>query len=101
MSWNGTLNCTHPDQVLLLLKSSDIIAEFLQNHPAQIPQTPSPALSPYYLVLKKYYTSMNPSTEFRCIVKNSKLIGTPPLPVIHLNLPEESVKDIPISCIRI
>jgi len=77
MNWNGTLHCTHQDQIFLLLKSSDIVSDLIDQQMKKIPeQKPEivDSMSPFYLVLKKFY-SMNPSMEFRCIVKNSKLVG--------------------------
>jgi len=67
---DGSLKCRNPDQVILVLKSSDIIAAEL-NH---LPISPDTNLSPYYLVLKKY-SHFTQSSEFRCFVRKNILIG--------------------------
>eukprot|EP01126_Amoeba_proteus_P004541 TRINITY_DN1150_c0_g1_i31.p1 TRINITY_DN1150_c0_g1~~TRINITY_DN1150_c0_g1_i31.p1 ORF type:complete len:346 (-),score=55.00 TRINITY_DN1150_c0_g1_i31:185-1222(-) len=73
MNWNGKNKCTHPDQVFLLLKSSDIVSDFLDGI-GDMPERRVDSTSPFNLVLKKFY-SLPEGLEFRCIIKNAKLVG--------------------------
>lgn len=74
--FNFSLFLTHK-KVILLLKSSDIIAEQIEEYRNTFSlnsERESTIESPFYIVLKKFY-SINPSMEFRCVVKKKKLIG--------------------------
>ncbi|KAI9934058.1 hypothetical protein ASPWEDRAFT_48661 [Aspergillus wentii DTO 134E9] len=76
MSATNDLQCRTPNDVYLLLKSSDFIT-----HDLELPfdgcvpddeSTPQPEI-PYHLVLRKY-VNFNPSLEFRCFVRNRVLL---------------------------
>ncbi|KAL4999096.1 cell division cycle protein [Aspergillus recurvatus] len=77
MAATNDLQCRTPNDIYLLLKSSDFITHDLE-HPFDdcVPDTsysPAPISSPpevkYNLVLRKY-VNFNPSLEFRCFVRN-------------------------------
>ncbi|CAG2101466.1 unnamed protein product [Medioppia subpectinata] len=71
MSATGT-RCLTPDDVYLLLKSSDrIVHDLTQPFKDCTDETPPVE---HELVLKKW-VDMNPSMEFRCFVANNQLIG--------------------------
>lgn len=87
MSATNDTKCATPNDVYLLLKSSDFITHDLQ-HPfddcvpdsttngdgSEGPAVDSPIPNvPYHLVLRKY-ANFNPSLEFRCFVRNRKLL---------------------------
>ncbi|KAJ5936064.1 hypothetical protein N7454_005362, partial [Penicillium verhagenii] len=89
MSATNDTKCATPNDVYLLLKSSDFITHDLE-HPfddcvpdnidstngdapgAPVVDSPTPDV-PYHLVLRKY-ANFNPSLEFRCFVRNRKLL---------------------------
>lgn len=70
------LKCVNPNEVYLLLKSSDFVTHDL-DYPYEgcddIPEGETPPLS-YHLVLKKWF-DMPRSHEFRCFVRNRQLLG--------------------------
>jgi hypothetical protein len=81
MSATNDLQCRTPNDIYLLLKSSDFITHDLE-HPFDgcVPDTDNssdtPATQPdipYHLVLRKY-VNFNPSLEFRCFVRNRVLL---------------------------
>ncbi|KAJ5242108.1 uncharacterized protein N7469_000435 [Penicillium citrinum] len=90
MSATNDTKCQTPNDIYLLLKSSDFITHDLDhpfddcvpdqqndatNSPANgdsFPDGPLPEV-PYHLVLRKY-VNFNPSLEFRCFVRNRKLL---------------------------
>ncbi|KAJ5203916.1 uncharacterized protein N7498_004795 [Penicillium cinerascens] len=82
MSATNDTQCQTPNDIYLLLKSSDFITHDL-DHPFDdcVPDPTnghSEAESvlpevPYHLVLRKY-ANFNPSLEFRCFVRNRKLL---------------------------
>ncbi|KAL4992876.1 cell division cycle protein [Aspergillus falconensis] len=81
MAATNDLQCRTPNDIYLLLKSSDFITHDLE-HPFDdcVPDTsysPAPISSPpevqYNLVLRKY-VNLNPSLEFRCFVRNRVLL---------------------------
>ncbi|GFF35848.1 cell division cycle protein 123 [Aspergillus udagawae] len=81
MSATNDLQCRTPNDIYLLLKSSDFITHDLE-HPFDgcVPDTSdssdTPATQPdipYHLVLRKY-VNFNPSLEFRCFVRNRVLL---------------------------
>jgi hypothetical protein len=76
----NSMDCRTPNDIYLLLKSSDFITHDLEHafddtvdgEGAEAELTN--ATIPYHLVLRKAF-EMNPSVEFRCFVRNRKLIG--------------------------
>ncbi|KAJ5622929.1 hypothetical protein N7490_011534 [Penicillium lividum] len=89
MAATNDTKCATPNDVYLLLKSSDFITHDLE-HPFDdcVPDntettngeaSETPAVDslvpdvPYHLVLRKY-ANFNPSLEFRCFVRNRKLL---------------------------
>ena len=88
MSATNDTKCTTPNDIYLLLKSSDFITHDL-DHPFDdcVPDTirdnhaptddhaldGQPPEVPYHLVLRKY-VNFNPSLEFRCFVRNRVLL---------------------------
>ncbi|KAJ5667383.1 hypothetical protein N7507_003247 [Penicillium longicatenatum] len=87
MSATNDTKCATANDVYLLLKSSDFITHDLQHpfddcvpdsatngHDSEAPTIDSPIPDvPYHLVLRKY-ANFNPSLEFRCFVRNRKLL---------------------------
>ncbi|PLB37308.1 cell proliferation protein CDC123 [Aspergillus candidus] len=79
MAATNDLQCQSPNDIYLLLKSSDFITHDLE-HPFDgcvgdsAEDTPSPPPEvPYSLVLRKY-VNFNPALEFRCFVRNRVLL---------------------------
>ena len=70
---SNSLKCSHADEVLLLLKSSDRIAHDICNAFDGCQGSP-PQEFKYVLVLKKFY-DLKPEREFRCFVKGHDLVG--------------------------
>ncbi|KAM0713570.1 hypothetical protein Q7P37_010532 [Cladosporium fusiforme] len=76
----NSMDCRTPNDIYLLLKSSDFVTHDLEyafddTEPGQGPEaTLTTETIPYHLVLRKAF-EMNPSVEFRCFVRNRKLIG--------------------------
>lgn len=79
----NSMECRSPNDVYLLLKSSDFVTHDLEHAyddcdddtteaEEDIPETIADI--PYHLVLRKYVL-LNPSVEFRCFVRNRKLIA--------------------------
>ncbi|KAF1926881.1 cell division cycle protein [Didymella exigua CBS 183.55] len=72
----NSIECTTPNDIYLLLKSSDFITHDLAHafdDTADQHTTPHPEI-PYHLVLRKWI-NLNPSVEFRCFVRNRQLIA--------------------------
>ncbi|KAF1844743.1 D123-domain-containing protein [Cucurbitaria berberidis CBS 394.84] len=72
----NSMECRTPNDIYLLLKSSDFITHDLAHafdDTANQSATPDPEIS-YHLVLRKWIT-LNPSVEFRCFVRNRRLIA--------------------------
>ena len=67
MALDGTMKCRSADDIFILLKSSDR----LQHDRAVLRETGDAPT----LILKKYY-ELNKSMEFRCFVRENRLIGT-------------------------
>lgn len=64
-----TLKCSSVGELILLLKSSDKVAQDLSlgmDHPTELIQ--------FYVNLRKW-SNLNPSQEFRCFVRGKHLIG--------------------------
>ena len=85
ISMSNSMECREPNDIYLLLKSSDFITHDLEHafddcadedtsseESTRVDQT-SEDLS-YHLVLRKYFV-MNPSVEFRCFVKDRTLVA--------------------------
>lgn len=85
----NSMECNTASDVYLLLKSSDFITHDLQHAfdgcidelssptdgESSLPETSISLRDiPYHLVLRKYL-NMNPSLEFRCFVRDRKIIG--------------------------
>lgn len=96
MSPTNDLQCKSPNDIYLLLKSSDFITHDLddvfvdceeedqsisktdlpisKDPPAsQTAESPTAQKIPYYLILRKYF-NLNPALEFRCFVRNRALL---------------------------
>ncbi|KAJ5166410.1 Cell division cycle protein [Penicillium canariense] len=88
MSATNDTECRSPNDIYLLLKSSDFITHDLDHpfddcvadhpsdtHASATSDTPESGLPevPYHLVLRQY-VNFNPSLEFRCFVRNRKLL---------------------------
>jgi D123 len=77
---NNSLQCGSPDDVYLLLKSSDFVTHDLEHafddciDDSEEESQMTINDIPYHLVLKKYF-QLNPSLEFRCFVRRRKVIG--------------------------
>ncbi|KIX09866.1 uncharacterized protein Z518_00947 [Rhinocladiella mackenziei CBS 650.93] len=73
-TWIATTNdmeCRTPNDIYLLLKSSDFITHDLEH---TFDGCVDQAEVPYHLALRKSF-NFNPSLEFRCFVRNRKLIA--------------------------
>lgn len=72
----NSMECRTPNDVYLLLKSSDFITHDLgYAFDDTVDQGSAPDLEiPYYLILRKWIT-LNPSVEFRCFVRDRRLIA--------------------------
>ncbi|KAM6437236.1 translation initiation factor eIF2 assembly protein [Liasis olivaceus] len=74
IAMNSTLKCNSLSDIFLLFKSSDFITrDFTQPFIHCNDDSPDPCLS-YELVLRKW-CELIPGAEFRCFVKENKLIG--------------------------
>ena len=80
MALGGTLKCSSPSDIFLLLKSSDFIAHDLSHafdscsvHDGEI-DIPAEQPQQFDLILRKWY-DLHPSMEFRCFVRNRELVG--------------------------
>jgi hypothetical protein len=76
---DGPLHCTSPEDIYLLLKSSDFLTHAIT--PERVYEgcenVPSKEGMKLELILRKYESSrINPSREFRCFVGNDILLGT-------------------------
>lgn len=71
MSTTNDMECRTANEVYLLLKSSDFITHDLEQAFDGCVDT---ADVPYHLVLRKSF-NLNPSLEFRCFVRDRKLVG--------------------------
>ncbi|KAF1967403.1 D123-domain-containing protein [Bimuria novae-zelandiae CBS 107.79] len=74
----NSMECRTPNDIYLLLKSSDFVTHDLQHafdDTADGETNMSEEIStPYHLVLRKWIV-LNPSVEFRCFVRDRKLIA--------------------------
>jgi len=72
----NSMECRTPNDIYLLLKSSDFVTHDLAHafdDTADKDIAPDPEI-PYHLVLRKWIT-LNPSVEFRCFVRDRRLIA--------------------------
>lgn len=80
------LKCVNPNEVYLLLKSSDFVTHDLDypyEHCTDIKEDES--VSPtYHLALKKWF-DMPRSHEFRCFVRQRQLIGRHSRPSVEVS----------------
>ncbi|KAH3882717.1 cell division cycle protein 123 homolog [Dreissena polymorpha] len=77
ISFDRTLKCTCPSDVYLLLKSSDFISHDLTQpfkYCDDDENLKDETQVKYELVLRKW-VEMNPAYEFRCFIKDNKLLG--------------------------
>ncbi|EGC29907.1 hypothetical protein DICPUDRAFT_158438 [Dictyostelium purpureum] len=73
MNTYNSLKCTTPTDIFLLLKSSDYINHDLLQYKIKEEEDDN-TTTPFVLVLRKWQ-NLHPSMEFRCYVKDNKLIG--------------------------
>ena len=74
ISPTNDMECRTPNDIYLLLKSSDFISHDLEHaFSGCIDASTSPSI-PYHLILRKSF-NINPSLEFRCFVRNKILIA--------------------------
>lgn len=71
ISATNDMECRTPNDVYLLLKSSDFITHDLEQ---ALDGCVDHAEIPYHLVLRKSF-NLNPALEFRCFVRNRRLIA--------------------------
>ncbi|KAI0215240.1 cell division cycle 123 [Lamellibrachia satsuma] len=73
---DNTLRCTCPRDIYLLLKSSDFVTHDLTQPFDQCDDhTDGDQLTVGYQLILRQWHSVHPGLEFRCFVKNNKLIG--------------------------
>ena len=74
----NTMECRTTNDIYLLLKSSDFITHDLEHAFDDCIDSPNAPLTesdiPFCLVLRKYVPKFNPSVEFRCFVRERKLL---------------------------
>ena len=74
----NTMECRMPNDVYLLLKSSDFITHDLEHAFDDTVDSPGSTVTkdtiPYHLVLRKAVGQWNPSVEFRCFVRRRRLL---------------------------
>jgi hypothetical protein len=74
----NTMTCRTPNEIYLLLKSSDFVTHDLEHAFDDTVSLPGSELSqsmiPYHLVLRKAVAQWNPSVEFRCFVRGRRLL---------------------------
>jgi hypothetical protein len=72
----NSMECSTPNDIYLLLKSSDFVTHDLAHafdDTAEQDTEAAPTI-PYHLVLRKWIT-LNPSLEFRCFVRDRRLVA--------------------------
>lgn len=74
ISATNTMECRTPNDIYLLLKSSDFVTHDLEHAFDDCIETDEPVPIPYHLVLRKHVLMHN-SLEFRCFVRDRQLIG--------------------------
>lgn len=83
---SNTMRCTNANDIYMLLKSSDYINHDLQLKPAKLT-----------LVLREWF-DLHPSTEFRCFVKDSKLMAITQRDMNYYDFLEQSIPHIKRVC---
>ena len=73
ISATNTMECTSPNEIYLLFKSSDFVTHDLEQ--AFDGCTGAPREIPYHLVLRKSIPSVITSMELRCFVRGRKILG--------------------------
>ena len=73
---SGSMRCTTPHDIILLLKSSEFIAHDLTMAFADVEGGAeiSASFRAFELILRNWIT-VNPSNEFRCFVRDKQLLG--------------------------
>lgn len=92
MNWSGDLKCSEPEQVLMLLKSSDCVMHDLTEIFYKCDDKKDIKVDldmKYYIVLRKWET-IEPCSEFRCFVSHNQLIG-----MKHNIISEYNLKQFP------
>lgn len=74
ISATNSLECHTPDDIYLLLKSSDFITHDLEHAFDDCINDGETSIIQYHLVLRKYF-QLNPALEFRCFVRKKNIIG--------------------------
>ncbi|KAK8200677.1 hypothetical protein M8818_005992 [Zalaria obscura] len=82
ISATNSMDCRTPSDIYLLLKSSDFVTHDLEHAFDDCEDDPTTSEEeqmaiadiPYHLALRKF-VQLNPSVEFRCFVRNRKLIA--------------------------
>ena len=74
----NTMDCRTPQDVYMLLKSSDFVTHDLEHAFVDCVDSPDSNVTtddiPYHLSLRKTVPNFNPSVEFRCFVRERKLL---------------------------
>lgn len=74
----NTMDCRTPQDVYMLLKSSDFVTHDLEHAFVDCVDSPDSNVTtddiPYHLSLRKTVPNYNPSVEFRCFVRERKLL---------------------------
>ncbi len=71
----NSMECTTPNDIYLLLKSSDFVThDLIHAFDDTVDQSAIRPETSYHLVLRKWIT-LNPSLEFRCFVRDRRLIA--------------------------
>ncbi|KAG4953257.1 hypothetical protein JHK82_038884 [Glycine max] len=75
ISTSGTLRCISFSEIALLFRASDSLVHDLCHAYDSCQDKSSTRPQNFFLALRKWYPSLQPDMEFRCFVRNQKLIG--------------------------
>lgn len=75
ISTSGTLCCTTFTEIALLFRASDSLVHDLCHAYDSCHDKVLSRPQNFFLALRKWYPSLNPDMEFRCFVRNQKLVG--------------------------
>ncbi|KAJ4848941.1 hypothetical protein Tsubulata_034177 [Turnera subulata] len=75
ISTSGTLRCTSFCEIALLLHSSDSLVHDLCNAYDLCSDNNQSRAQSFFLALRKWYSSLLPEMEFRCFVRDQRLVG--------------------------